>query len=148
MIDVTLQPDGTGFVSLPGRTIPVTADTLRDAREQAVGILTRYAVGQAAPLEVQALDAGEVVRFSVHPDGGIIVHRPGTEARATEPVGPSQMPAPMVSPEEFMTPTTAPTAPAAAVRLSPHTPDALHDGDRVQIGEQGFSVRLTSTPEP
>lgn len=102
MIHVTLHPDGRGLVALPGRTVPLAADSLATAREQAIGVLTGHAAVQALPVEVQALDAGTAIQFSVHPDGRVIVHRGGAGARAPEPVGPSQVPAPMAPPEAYV----------------------------------------------
>jgi hypothetical protein len=120
MIHVTLHADGRGIVGLPGGTVPVAADTLAAAREQAIGVLTGHAAVQALSLEVEAIDDGAAVRFSVHPDGRVIVHRTGPGARAPEPVGPSQVPAPMAPPEAYI-PASSDTL-AAPIDVDPTPP--------------------------
>jgi len=102
MIQVTLHPDGRGFVGLPGRTVPLEAGNIAAAREQAIAVLTGHAAVQALPLDVEAIDNGATVKLSVHPDGRVIVNRPGASLRAPEPVGPSQVPAPMAPPEDYV----------------------------------------------
>jgi hypothetical protein len=102
MIHVILHPTGRGVVGLPGRSVPLEADTLAAAREQALSVLTSHAAVQALPLDVTADDDGTTVRFVVHPDGRVIVHRGGARRRPPEPVGPSQVPAPMAPPEAYM----------------------------------------------
>lgn len=120
MINVTLHADGRGIVGLPGRTVSLAADTLTAAREQAIAVLTGHAAVQALPLEVQAIDDGTAVQFSVHPDGRVIVQRAGAGARAPEPVGPSQVPAPMAPPEAYIPASADPFA--APIDVDPTPP--------------------------
>jgi pSer/pThr/pTyr-binding forkhead associated (FHA) protein len=121
MIHVILHPTGRGVVGLPGRSVPLEADTLAAAREQALAVLTSHAAVQALPLDVTADDDGTTVRFAVHPDGRVIVHREGARRRASEPVGPSQVPAPMAPPEAYM-PAAGSAALAAPIDVDPTPP--------------------------
>jgi hypothetical protein len=114
MIEVTLQEDGTGLIGLPGRSIPLDAANIAAAREQAVRILTEHAAVQPLPLDVYARDNDEVVHFAVHPDGRIIVDRPGAHNAAAEPLGPSMVPAPMAPPESYVPAEFTPPQPAQA----------------------------------
>jgi hypothetical protein len=102
MIHVILYPTGRGVVGLPGRSVPLEANSIAGAREQAIAVLTAHAAVQALPVEVEADDDGTPVKFSVHPDGRINVHREGAGAYVPKPVGPSQVPAPMSPPEAYV----------------------------------------------
>lgn len=122
MITVTLHRDGRCAVGLPARTVSIAAGSIEAAREEAIAVLTRHAAVQARPVEVHADDDGKTMRFSVHPDGRIIVSRPGSQHRPPDPVGPSQVPAPMAPPEAY-TP-AASTALAAPIDNDPTPPPA------------------------
>jgi hypothetical protein len=143
MIHVILHPTGRGVVGLPGRSVPLEAGTLAAAREQALAVLTSHAAVQALPLDVTADDDGTTVRFSVHPDGRVIVHRGGARRRAPEPVGPSQVPAPMAPPEAYMPAGSA--ALAAPIDVDP-TPPPLPVTPSPD--EQVAIVTATNDPEP
>jgi len=144
MIHVILHPTGRGIVGLPGRSVPLEAGTLAAAREQAISVLTSHAAVQALPLDVTADDDGTTVRFSVHPDGRVIVHRGGASQRAPEPVGPSQVPAPMAPPEAYM-PAGSSAALAAPIDVDPTPPPlpVMPSPD-----EQVAIVTATTDPEP
>jgi hypothetical protein len=74
MIHVTLNPDGTGTVSLPGRSVAIEATNLRDARERAIRVLTEHAASSSMSIDVVALDAGETVMLTVTTDGRVSVN--------------------------------------------------------------------------
>lgn len=118
MIEVALHDDGTGLIGLPGRSIPLAAGNIAAAREQAVRVLTEHAAAQPLPLDVYARDAGETVHFTVHPDGRVIVDRPGAHGPTAEPLGPSLVPAPMTPPEAYVPAITPPPLPDAVVDAS------------------------------
>ncbi|MBF4636228.1 FHA domain-containing protein [Agreia pratensis] len=132
MIEVALHDDGTGLIGLPGRSIPLAAGNIAAAREQAVRILTQHAAAQPLPLDVYARDAGETVHFTVHPDGRVIVDRPGAHGRTAEPLGPSLVPAPMTPPEAYVPAITPPPLPVAVVDVSAPTElESASDGGSV-----------------
>ena len=106
MITVTLHPDGTGLLGLPGRSMPIDAPTISQARENVVQILTGHAAVQSGPLEVHAIDNGNAIRLAVYPDGQVVVARTGATRTLREPVGPALAPAPYAPPEAY-TPTGA-----------------------------------------
>ena len=74
MIHVSLNPNGTGTVSLPGRSVPIEATSLRDARVRAIRVLTEHAASSSMSLDVVALDADETVMLTVTPDGRVTVN--------------------------------------------------------------------------
>jgi len=143
MIRVTLDPNGRGVVDLPGRSVPLEADSIAGAREEAVAVLTAHAAVQALPVEVEADDAGTPVKFSVHPDGRINVHREGAGAYVPEPVGPSQVPAPMSPPEAYVPASSE--ALAAPIDVDP-TPPPLPVPPSPE--EQVAIVTAAAEPEP
>ncbi|WIB72616.1 FHA domain-containing protein [Curtobacterium sp. MCBD17_026] len=71
---MTLNPNGTGTVSLPGRSVAIEATNLRDARERAIRVLTEHAASSSMSIDVVALDAGETVMLTVTTDGRVSVN--------------------------------------------------------------------------
>jgi len=127
MISVTLQPDGTGYVYIPGRGRDIDAGSVGIARDRAARILSEHAASTGELLEVSVLDIGETVTLTVHPDGRIIIDRAVSNGlHADENARPV---APPVVVEVAPTAAVEAPEPAAAVSVTkpayaprPHTP--------------------------
>ncbi|RDH95050.1 FHA domain-containing protein [Curtobacterium sp. AG1037] len=172
MIHVTINPDGTGTVGLPGRAVPVEAASLRAARERAIRVLTEHAASSSMSLDVIALDAGETVMLTVYVDGRVTVNNsvdngmyrnstgdlmpltPEVAARfkdtdtesSTVAAGP-----PTAVPADTTTAVPQPTAPASGeapptLDLAPHGDDSEPESVAEVTHELEATIVRTSTP--
>jgi hypothetical protein len=75
MMNVTIDTDGTGVVTLPGQSIPIVAPDSDAARAQAVNILLEYTARAGSRQYVHAIDTGTSLQLAVDPDGAVHVDR-------------------------------------------------------------------------
>lgn len=111
MIHVSLNPTGTGTVTLPTRSVPIEATSLRDARERAIRVLTEYAATSSMSLDVVALDAGETVMLTVTTDGRVTVNNTVDNGMYTSSTG-DLKPLPPQDVAAFATTADEPSEPA------------------------------------
>lgn len=73
MITVTVAPDGTGSVVMPGGSVTLDAATPEAAQAEAVTMLIAHAAHHGRVLDVQARQGDQVHQLRVHPDGVVTV---------------------------------------------------------------------------
>lgn len=114
MIHVTIQPDSSGYVHLPGEPAAIAAPSLAEARERAITILAAHAELVGRPLEVRATDVGETHTMTVHPDGHVeVMHTaPNIVAPAPEIPAPVRVEEATTDPPRRQEPTGRPDATA------------------------------------
>lgn len=90
MMNVTIDTDGTGVVTVPGHTVPIKAADSDAARAEAVEILISYTAHSGQRQYAHAIDTGTSLMLSIDPDGTVIVDR--AHARPIVPVAPAAAP--------------------------------------------------------
>lgn len=115
-MNVTIDTDGTGVVTVPGHSVPINAADSDAARAEAVEILISYTAHTGQRQYAHAIDTGTSLMLSVDPDGTVIVDR--AHARPIVPVAPAEEPtvdddlAPPISETNAELPPTPVPAPA------------------------------------
>ena len=84
MMNVSIDTDGTGVVTLPGQSVPITAADSDAARAQAVEVLVAYTATTGRRQYAHAIDTGTSLMLTIDPDGAVTVDR--EHARALAPV--------------------------------------------------------------
>lgn len=84
MMNVSIDTDGTGIVTLPGQSVPIIAADPDAARAQAVEILVAYTATTGRRQYAHAIDTGTSLTLTIDPDGAVTVDR--EHARPLAPV--------------------------------------------------------------
>lgn len=104
----TLNPDGTGHVTISGNTTPVSGGSVEDARHQVLSLITATASSLGRPVRAEVTDPDGAWALIIHPDG--MVHEdpasPRKRNRAARPIAPTAVPAPTPAPRSPLAPAT------------------------------------------